>query len=89
MINEHDFTGTVDQWERRVFCAAAKFRVHRFYGQGQHDSCEVDTFENAIRTVGDVRRAMPGARVTVYAIAASGRFTMLTESRWAEYLEAA
>lgn len=86
--SEHDFTGTVVQWEERVFLNAAYFRVHRFYGEGQHDSCEIDTFENAIRTVGSVRQdpATPNARATIYAIAASGRFTMLDEKKWAYYL---
>lgn len=84
--NEHDFSGTQAQWEARVFHAAVKFRVHRFYSTGQHDSCECDTFEDAIRTVGSVRQAMPDARVTIYAITASGRFTLLPEPKWAEYL---
>ena len=84
--NEHDFTGTADQWEERVFRAAVKFRVHRFYGIGQHDSCECPTFKDAIITIGEVRRELPDARCTVYAVAASGRFTLLAEKRWAEYL---
>lgn len=84
--NEHNFSGTQAQWEERVFRAATKFRVHRFYGQGQHDSCECDTFEDAICTVGSVWQAMPDARITIYAITASGRFTLLPEPKWAEYL---
>ena len=84
--SEHDFAGTADEWERRVFLNAAYFRVHRFYGQGQHDSCDASTFEDAIRTVGSARCAMPNARLTIYAVTASGRFTLLAESRWAEYL---
>ena len=86
--SEHDFTGTVDQWEERVFLNAAYFRVHRFYGQGQHDSCEMGTFEDAVRTVGSVRqdKTRLNARTSIYAVTASGRFTLLAEKRWAEYL---
>jgi hypothetical protein len=87
--SEHDFSGTVDQWEERVFLNAAYFRVHRFYGQGQHDSTDADTFETAVRTVGSVRqdKTMPGARATIYAVTASGRFTMLAEKYWLRYLQ--
>jgi hypothetical protein len=84
-MNEHDFAGTSDQWEARVFRAATTFRVHRLYRNG-HDSCEVDNFPDAIRTVGSVRHAMPGARTMIYAVTASGRSTLLPETRWAQYL---
>jgi len=86
--SENDFDCDVGTWEERVFRAAAKFRVHRFYGHGQHDSCEVGSFEDAVRTVGSVRqdKSMPNARATIYAVAASGRFTLLTEARWEQYL---
>lgn len=87
MTNEHDFTGTRVDWEMRVFLNATSFRIHRFYGHGQHDSLECATFEDAIRAVGSARRD-PNARVTVYAITASGRFTLLDENRWAEFLGA-
>ena len=89
--SENDFACTAIEWDARVFRNAAKFRVHRFYGLGQHDSCDVDTFENALRTVGSVRqdRTMPNARATIYAVAASGRFTLLAEPRWVEYLNMA
>lgn len=80
-----DFNCTADEWERRVFRAAVLFRVHRFYGKGQHDSCEVATFEEAVRTVAEARRDLPGARVAIYAVTAQGRSSMLAEGRWDEY----
>ena len=87
--SEHDFTGERDQWEERVFINAELFRVHRFYGQGQHDSQDARSFTDAICIVGSARRdtSYPNARVTLYAVTASGRSTLLPEDKWLRCLE--
>lgn len=84
--SEPSFVGTVDQWEDSVFRNAEHFRVHRLYGQGGRDSCQVATFQEAVTAGAEARAEIPGARILIYAVTAAGRSSLVPESRWAGYL---
>lgn len=86
---EHDFSGSSDDWERRVFLNAVKFRLHRYHGRGARDEAHAPTFPEAMTMAA---KAMddpghPGVRVLVYAVTESGRFAAIPEDRWPAYLE--
>lgn len=77
-----NFTGTLEEWDDRVFLHAVKFRVHRF-STGGNASTEVDDFAQAMRLAIDTLRA--GMRVIVYAVTESGRHQALDKKRWEHY----
>ena len=86
---EHDFSGSGDDWERRVFMHADHFRLSRFYGKGARDDATAKTFPEAMTMAAQAMDdpAHPNARVLVYAVTTSGRFTAIPADRWPAYLE--
>lgn len=82
VASAQDFTGNREDWERRVFLNAEHFRVHRFYGKGQHDHAKVKDFPEALRMCG--REMRQGRRVLIYAVTAEGRFVALPQNQWLE-----
>jgi len=76
---EHNFTGTREEWETRVFLNAAYFRVHRFL-KGQHESTTVQSFVEALRVAGHEIRC--NRRVLIYAVTDSGRYVCLPQKQW-------
>ena len=82
--SEHDFTGTREEWETRVFLNAEYFRVHRFL-QGQHESAIVQDFVEALRVAGhEIKR---NRRVLIYAVTQSGRYVCLPPKEWRHLYE--
>lgn len=79
-----DFTGNLEDWEARVFRDAMHFRLHRFYGNGNHDTAEVKDFREALTLAALEVKAE--RRVILYAVAATGRWFQLPQKQWLSYL---
>jgi hypothetical protein len=83
--SEHNFTGSREEWETRVFLNAAYFRVHRFLLQGEHESMTVTNFVEALTIAGhELRRKR---RVLIYAITPSGRYVCLPTKQWRRFYD--
>lgn len=80
---DHNFTGLVEDWDDRVFNNADHFRVHRFHGNGAHDTFEHESYAVAMVAAVDAMKA--GARVIIYAITDTGRYQALVPKRWVHY----
>lgn len=83
-MDENTFTGTQGEWEDRVIANAAYFRLHRFIGQERSD-CEINTLAEAVGVAMEID-AQPGKRVLVYAVAASGRSTLVPKEKWQQFM---
>jgi hypothetical protein len=82
---EHDFTGTREDWEQKVFLNAAWFRIHRFLTNGEHDSLIVMDFVEALKIAGyEIRH---NRRVLIYAVTESERFVCLPQQQWSHLYE--
>jgi hypothetical protein len=81
--SEHNFTGTREEWETRVFLNAAYFRVHRFLSQGEHESVTVTDFVEALSIAG--RELRQKRRVLIYAVTPSGRYVCLPQRQWRRF----
>jgi hypothetical protein len=77
-----NFTGTLEDWDDRVFLHATSFRVWRFTPEGK-DSADFPDFVPAIRAAIDEMHK--GCAVLVYAVAESGRHQALVPTRWEHY----
>lgn len=77
-----NFTGTLDEWNDRVFRHATSFRLHKFDDDGQHDMTVTD-FAQAMVVAVDILKE--GNRVIVYAVAETGRHVALEKQRWGHY----
>ena len=76
----HDFTGNLEDWERRIFLNAEYFRVHRFYGQGRHDSMQTTDFLKALERANE--ELALGRRVLIYVVTIEGRFVVIPQKLW-------
>jgi hypothetical protein len=83
--SEHNFQGTLEQWDDRVFQNAAVFRIHRFNKENKRDEFETPSFKVAMVAAHSEIKA--GYRVLVYAVDESGRFICLPQDRWNHYAE--
>jgi hypothetical protein len=77
-----NFTGTLEDWDDRVFLHAESFRVWRFTPKGR-DSAEFPDFVQAIRAA--LGAMKEGMAVLVYAVAETGRHQALVPTRWEHY----
>jgi hypothetical protein len=82
---EHDFTGSREEWEQRVFLNAAYFRVHRFLSQGEHESTQTEDFVEALRLAG--HEMLRKRRALIYAVTESGRYVCLPQKQWRHLYE--
>lgn len=78
---EHNFTGTLDEWEDALFGNAHHFNVYRRFGRGRSDTKEFGTFPEAIADAG------PDDRALVYAVTASERFFCVERKKWPHFSE--
>jgi len=83
--SEHNFTGSREEWETRVFLNAAYFRVHRFLSDGDHQSMTVSDFVEALTIAG--HELGERRRVLIYAVTASGRHVCLPQQQWRRLYE--
>lgn len=77
---EHNFTGTLDEWEERVFRNATHFNVYKRLGRGNSESKELKTFPEAVEF------AKRDPLFLVYAVTASERFFCVERKNWDKYL---
>jgi hypothetical protein len=78
--SEHDFSGSLEDWEDRVFINAEHFTVCRkVEGKGGVETKRFARFEQAQGEAGDDPRAL------VYVVTASGRSVCLIRARWDHY----
>jgi hypothetical protein len=78
-----NFTGTLDEWNDRVFNHAVEFRLHRFTAALGQSDMTVATFAEAMVRAVDAMKE--GDRVIVYAVTESGRHVALEKERWGHY----
>ena len=85
---EHDFSGSSDDWEQRVFDNASHFNLDCFHDKGRHKS-SVETFPEALTqaAIAGDHPDMPNPRVLIYAVTLQGRFIAIPEKKWPAYLE--
>lgn len=81
---DDNFTGLLEQWDDRVFTHADHFRLHKFFGNGQHERFTTKDFAQAMVAAADALK-VPNQRVIVYAVTATGRYQALVPSRWNHY----
>jgi len=79
MGTEHNFLGTVEDWEMRVFQNAAFFSVVVGRNPASRVRVERKTFPEALE------QAKASDKAMIYAITDSGRSVMLTRKRWPVY----
>lgn len=80
-IHEHDFVGTLEEWEERVFLRASHFRLHRIsFDNTKRDTNETENFEEAMHLA--LASLEERYRVMVYALTESGRYFCIPQERW-------
>ena len=88
---EHDFTGTLEEWEERVILNANHFRVHRYYYARDfdvgwvtaHDSKPASTLPEALLLI---YQQDSEYRILLYAVTKTGRSVCIPESKWDEVM---
>lgn len=80
MRAEHNFTGSLEEWEDQVFLAATLFTTYRRAGKGHGDRRPFKTFPEAIVD------AQTDPRALLYAVTDSGRSFCIERGKWRHYL---
>ena len=80
--NPHDFTGTLEDWELRVFQNASNFTTVRYMPRGQSDRRDFKTDFPAC--LADAREGGPRG-VLVYAATDVGRSFALEKQHWDKF----
>lgn len=81
MTKEHNFNVTAGEWEKSVFEAAVLEGHFVVYDGATKERVEFRTFPDAVRWANLFQRAL------VYAVAKSGRHTVIPRNMWNEYAE--
>jgi hypothetical protein len=84
--NQHNFVGSLDEWEDRVFAAGNSFRLHRFSGNKTWEENSSSRFDEAMAMA--VQALQGGYRVLVYVVTDRGRSFCIPQERWPSYLAA-
>lgn len=83
VTNSHDFTGSLEDWEDRVFLDATQFRLHRYFGKRGHDEAGFTNFAECV----SIARALASVyRVLIYAVTPAGRSFAVERKRWDHFL---
>jgi hypothetical protein len=80
-IIEHDFTGTQEDWEDRVFIAATRAGHFNVVAARDKTTQTYPCFSDAALA------AWNNLNLLVYAVAPSGRFVCCIRKRWKHYLD--
>lgn len=82
----NDFSGTKDQWERRIFLNACHYTVVIYDGVGHGSRFHADRAEIIYRDFNRaLKRARSHPRALIYGVTENGRSDLLSRSRWEEY----
>jgi hypothetical protein len=82
---EHDFSGSLEDWEDRVFDAAAYFTVVKGRSPFTRERFTCGTFPQALEVCTKLQIDQTGGPM-IYAVTASGRHVMLVPEKWSYYL---
>ena len=82
----NDFSGTKEDWERRIFLNASHYVVIVYPGVDHGSRFNEDRLRIEYKDFNRaLRRARHFSRSLIYGVTANGRSDLLARSRWEEY----